>query len=131
MRDSGEPLRRRLDIRELLAHTERSISGSDAARRSFLSVFLIVGLLGTLFGLADSILALLKLLQQNADAGSNLIALLGALKGAFAPSISGVLTSILGTVAYAVYQRDWFAPLAGGFYSLKMLAKNLIAWTAC
>ena len=112
----------RLDIRELLAHTERAISGSDAARRSFLSVFLIVGLLGTLFGLADSILALLKLLQQNADAGSNLIALLGALKGAFAPSISGVLTSILGTVAYAVYQRDWLAPLAG---SLREVTLNL------
>jgi len=103
----------RLDIGELLLHTERMISQGDNARLHFLSIFLIIGLLGTLFGLADSILALLLLLKQSADVGSNLVALLSSLKGAFAPSISGVLTSIIGTGVYAFYNRVYVSPLIG------------------
>jgi len=103
----------RLDIGELLSNTERMISQGDSVRLHFLSIFLIIGLLGTLFGLADSILALLLLLKQDADVGSNLAALLGSLKGAFAPSISGVLTSIVGTGVLAVYNRAYVSPLIG------------------
>ena len=103
----------RLDIGELLSNTERMITQGDSARLHFLSIFLIIGLLGTLFGLADSILALLRLLKQDADVGSNLAALLGSLKGAFAPSISGVMTSIVGTGVYAFYNRVYVSPLIG------------------
>ena len=101
----------RLDIGELLRHTEHVITKDDSVRLHFLSIFLIIGLLGTLFGLADSILALLQLLKQSADVGSNLAALLGSLKGAFAPSISGVLTSIIGTGVFALYNRVYVSPL--------------------
>jgi hypothetical protein len=101
----------RLDIQGLLAYTEHIIGRNNIALRSFLSIFLIVGLLGTLFGLADSIWALLTLLDKSKDAGADLIGLLQSLKGAFAPSISGVLTSVLGTVAFSIYQRHWFSPI--------------------
>ena len=103
----------RLDIGELLRHTEHVITKDDSVRLHFLSIFLIIGLLGTLFGLADSILALLQLLKQSADVGSNLAALLGSLKGAFAPSISGVLTSIIGTGLFALYNHGYVSPLIG------------------
>jgi hypothetical protein len=101
----------RLDVGELLRTTEHRFPEGDSVRRNFLSLFLVVGLLGTLFGLADSILSLLRLMETDSDVSRNLAALLGSLKGAFAPSISGVLASVVGTVVYSVYHKVAVAPL--------------------
>jgi ABC-type transporter Mla subunit MlaD len=102
----------RLEVGELLRHTERELLRGDSFRRNLLSVFLIIGLLGTLFGIADSIISLLRLMaKERGDIVTSLSALLAGLRGAFAPSISGVLASILGTLVYSAHQWSAIAPL--------------------
>jgi hypothetical protein len=104
-----------LDVGELLRHTERTILEREAVRRTRLSIFLILGLLGTLFGLADSIVALLNLMKGNSDAAANMTELLSGLRGAFSPSLSGVMATVLGTYLYSRYQQKNILPLLAEF----------------
>lgn len=104
-----------LDVGELLRHTERSILEREAIRKTRLSIFLILGLLGTLFGLADSIVALLNLMKGNSDAAASMTELLSGLRGAFSPSLSGVMATVLGTFLYSRYQQKHILPLLAEF----------------
>jgi X-X-X-Leu-X-X-Gly heptad repeat protein len=66
--------------------------------QAILNLFVVIGLLGTLFGLADSLSALRP---ENRD---QLNSLLSGLRSAFAPSIWGVACSILCGVLLAVFR---------------------------
>lgn len=101
----------RLDVGELLRHTEAELVGSDIPRRYVLGVFLIFGLLGTLFGLADTIAALVPRDSGDVYVRTNLSAVLRGLRTAFAPSICGVFLSIAATLGFAIYQRRAVQPL--------------------
>src|SRR5205814_1965510 len=99
----------RLDIAELLRHTEARLLAGDPARRYLLGVFIIIGLLGTLFGLADSMAALSGSVS---DLGPRhgLLQVLKGLRSAFAPSIWGIFWSVISTLVFSVYHRSAVAP---------------------
>jgi hypothetical protein len=89
----------RLDVPELTQRTIAVILRDESALRIRLSLFVVLGLLGTLFGLADAVGAFVtpgRVEQVRTQ-------LLSGLKGAFAPSITGVLFSIAGGLLYS-----WF-----------------------
>src|SRR3569833_2892270 len=61
----------RLDIGDLLRHTNAKLFRANTLLRALLSIFVILGLLGTLFGLADTLKALSNLLQHTARLNSD------------------------------------------------------------
>src|SRR5258705_483725 len=80
-----------LDVRALIQNTSNVFLRGNNLHRSLLSTFIVLGLLGTLFGLADA-LSSLDVLTKNgelnsAELNAGLKILLGSLKSAFAPSI--------------------------------------------
>lgn len=107
-----------LDIRGLIKNTSDELLRSNGLLRSLLSIFIILGLLGTLFGLADTLASLDALLHGSARLnndvlGQSLQRLLGTLKSAFAPSIWGVSLTVVGVLLLALYFRVVALPLAG------------------
>ncbi|HZE72490.1 MAG TPA: hypothetical protein VE135_23520 [Pyrinomonadaceae bacterium] len=107
-----------LDIRSLIKNTSDELFRSSGLQRSLLSIFIILGLLGTLFGLADTLASLDTLLHGTAKLdndvlGQSLQRLLGTLKSAFAPSIWGVSLSIIGVLLLSLYLRIIALPLLG------------------
>jgi ABC-type transporter Mla subunit MlaD len=126
-----------LDLRGLLKNTTDELLRSAGLQRSLLSIFIILGLLGTLFGLADTLASLDTLLegttQLNNDAlGQSLRGLLGTLKSAFAPSIWGVSLTIIGVLLLAFYFRIVALPLIGSLerLTLTVWAPELIPTTS-
>ena len=116
----------RLEVSELINHTASNLFRWNSLFRSALAVFIVIGLLGTLFGLTDSLVRLSSELRQNAqtqtstennqaDAASESVTdsstritdalskLMEDIKGAFAPSIWGIIFTITGVVLYGVY----------------------------
>jgi len=91
---------------ELIRHTLQELFRRHHALRTTLAMFIVMGLLGTLFGLADSLAELAPIMQQKSASATALTnneaivvglrALLRELKSAFAPSIWGVGLTILG-----------------------------------
>jgi hypothetical protein len=107
-----------LDVRALVKNTTDRLFRAHSLHRTLLSVFIILGLLGTLFGLADALALLADALQggsqvDNERLNQGLQHLLGSLKGAFGPSILGVLLTVVGVVLFALYLRFVAAPLGG------------------
>jgi hypothetical protein len=107
-----------LDVRSLIKNTSDKLLRSSSLLRSLLSIFIILGLLGTLFGLADTLASLDALLRgsgklDNEILGQSLQHLLGTLKSAFAPSIWGVSLTVVGVLLLAVYIRAIALPLVG------------------
>lgn len=104
----------RLDVGELIKHTSGEVLAFAGPLRSLLAIFIIVGLLGTLFGLADSLSQLAPLVQSesvsNKDLAKALADLLGRLKSAFAPSILGVLFTVAGVALLTLYLHLVAAP---------------------
>lgn len=99
-----------VQIDALLGNTSRRLAKSDPWLRSVLSLFIILGLLGTLLGLAESLSQLSAVSLGNAESSNEslkkgLEILLGKLGGAFAPSIYGVLLTVIGMLIFAAYQR--------------------------
>ncbi len=97
-----------LEIDALIKNTTSRLFRANGFLRSVLSLFIIVGLLGTLFGLAASLAQLPPLMPGDLNTSNQTVAhglgdLLVHLKGAFAPSIIGVFLTILGVVLFAVY----------------------------
>ncbi|HEX7955828.1 MAG TPA: hypothetical protein VF508_02740, partial [Pyrinomonadaceae bacterium] len=107
----------RLDADALLRHTTGEIFSANNSLRSILSTFIVFGVLGTLFGLANS-LAQLKPPEQVAGAAGQAWAsqglgqLLGELQSAFAPSIWGVGFTIIGVFLFNLYLQFSAAPVA-------------------
>jgi chromosome segregation ATPase len=107
----------RLEVSELLNHTTYELFKWNNLLRSVLAVFIVIGLLGTLFGLADSLAQLSPTLgmsnpqQTNEGITHALSHLLTQLKSAFAPSIWGVLFTVLGVLLYSIYLRFACSPV--------------------
>ncbi len=103
----------RLEVGELINHTTSELFKRNSLFRSVLAVFIVIGLFGTLFGLADSLTGLFPALKANmasetsAENSEGMIQALGILlegmKGALAPSICGIFFTILGVILYGAY----------------------------
>ncbi|MFH0992054.1 MAG: hypothetical protein V1799_18770 [bacterium] len=106
----------RLDVSELLRHTSQRLFSYTSFLRGLLGSFIVLGLLGTLIGLADSLIQFSEPIQTSTRAWSNeqirssISNLLLQLRGAFAPSISGVALTIIGVLLYTLYIRFICAP---------------------
>ncbi len=106
-----------MDVNSLLNHTHYKLFGVNTLLKNILSIFIIVGLLGTLFGLADSLARLSPMLgasdigQIKGGIAVALKSLLGDLKNAFAPSIWGVVFTVLGVLMYAAHVNFFCSPL--------------------
>ena len=118
----------RLEVSELINHTTSNLFRWNSLLRSVLAIFIVIGLLGTLFGLTDSLVALSPALKASAEArtptengGASAAAdadsensrqmtkalsdLMDDIKGAFAPSIAGVFFTVLGVILYGIFLR--------------------------
>ena len=103
----------RLEVGELVNHTTSNLLKLNGLLRAVLAMFIIIGLLGTLFGLTDSLTQLSPALEAGAtdetSAENNkkmtqaLSLLLDQMKSAFAPSIWGIGFTIVGVIFYNVY----------------------------
>ena len=116
----------RLEVGELINHTTSELFKWNNLFRSMLAVFIVIGLLGTLFGLADSLTKLSPALKasmvneapiegnQESSANGNttensdrmtqaLGGLLDKMKGALAPSIWGIIFTVGGVILYSFY----------------------------
>lgn len=99
-----------IHIEALVSNTASRLTGNNAWLRSILSLFIILGLLGTLIGLAESLSQLSSISLGNAEFSNEslkvgLETLLGKLGAAFAPSIWGVFLTVVGIIIFAVYLR--------------------------
>ena len=107
----------RLDIGELIKYTNQEIFRRNNLLKSLLASFLVLGLLGTLIGLADSLTGLSPVLGKGvtdgttAELAGGLKKLYEYLKTAFAPSIWGVGTTVLGVLIYSFYLSAICTPL--------------------
>ena len=103
----------RLEVSELINHTNNNLFRWNGLFRSILAVFIVIGLLGTLFGLTDSLTDLSPALKGSAaietptENSERMTQALGNLmdniKGAFAPSILGIFFTVLGVIFYGFY----------------------------
>ena len=106
----------RLEVSELINHTTSNLLKWNGLLRSVLAVFIVIGLLGTLFGLTDSLTSITRVspvletsVTDETSTGNNeemtqaLSQLFHEMKGALAPSISGIIFTILGIIVYNVY----------------------------
>jgi len=97
----------RLEVDNLILHTSRQFFQHNGFLRSLLALFIVIGLLGTLFGLADSLARLADPLQAEGWNEEQLKISLGSLllnlRGAFAPSLLGVLLTVIGVIIYSAY----------------------------
>ena len=111
----------RLDVGELINHSTSSLLKWNGLLRSVLALFIVLGLLGTLFGLADSLTDLepaLKPESAGATAADNaeemtdaLRKLLGSMKGALAPSIWGIGFTIAGVIFFGIHVQLFCHPI--------------------
>ncbi len=90
----------RLEVAELIKHTAARVYRTHALLRSVLAVFIIIGLLGTLIGLSSSLaqlspLSLGSAVESSTQLSQGLNQLLRELKGAFVPSIWGVMVTFI------------------------------------
>ena len=103
----------RLEVSELVNHTTSNLFRWNSLFRSVLAVFIVIGLLGTLFGLTDSLTDLSPALKESTanetstENSERMTQALGNLmddvKGAFAPSIWGIIFTVLGVILYGIY----------------------------
>ena len=103
----------RLEVGELINHTTSNLFRWNSLFRSVLAVFIVIGLLGTLFGLTDSLTDLSPALKKSAaietstENSERMTQALGDLmddiRGAFAPSIWGIFFTVLGVILYGIY----------------------------
>jgi len=107
----------RFEVSELLGHTTHILFQENNLLRSVLASFIVLGLLGTLFGLADSLAHLSPVLgtsgfqKTNEGITYSLGQLLSHIKSAFAPSIWGVTFTVIGVFLYGFYLRFVCSPV--------------------
>jgi len=100
----------RLEVRQRLSSTSEEIFRSNARLKAILSIFIVIGLLGTLYGLADA-LATLSADDLLNFQPSIVRDLLGRLETALAPSIWGVGSTVLGVWIYGAYLNSVCHPV--------------------
>jgi hypothetical protein len=104
----------RLEIGELLKHTANVIFKENSILKGVLSSYIIIGLLGTLIGLANSLGNFQPKNFDIKDSSSivpGIFDMLDCLKGAFAPSICGILFTLLGIFFLMIYLHFCCSPL--------------------
>lgn len=96
----------RLDADLLVKNTVNKVCDNVDIIKSFISVFLVIGILGTLVGLAISIGSFngdsFLINAQANHTAAELSALFSNLRGAFAPSMWGVGSTIIFVLAYTM-----------------------------
>ncbi|MCI0489787.1 MAG: hypothetical protein L0229_24620 [Blastocatellia bacterium] len=106
----------RLEVSELIKYTTNELFKINGLLRSLLATFIVIGLLGTLFGLADSLSQLSPIspgvsVQSNEQISTGLTLLLIQLKSAFAPSIWGISFTIIGLFIFTLYLQLGCSPV--------------------
>lgn len=106
-----------LDVNSLIKTTNNELISGSAGFRAVLSLFIILGLLGTLTGLAFSLSDFSNILPTGENLTQQslskaLTSLLPKLGGSFATSIIGVAFTIIGVIFFTIYQYLWVYPLA-------------------
>jgi hypothetical protein len=101
----------RLDTGELISVTEQSLLNTSSVLRYLLSVFVVLGLLGTLLGLIGSSRDLAGAIERTGDVHDALRQILQNLGAAFVPSVWGVFCSIAGTSLLALHQGVVIGPV--------------------
>lgn len=101
--------RSELNIQALLKSSSARIAAVIQPMRAVLSLFIVLGLLGTLFGLSTSLGKLSTIPEGSLTSGNSLstgyFEMLKQLSGAFTPSILGVALTIIGVAIFAFLQR--------------------------
>lgn len=87
-----------LDASELIRKSDEQVCLLDSPLRNTIGIFVVLGLLGTLFSVADAITLL------SGGGKTDVHQFLRELSGAFAPSLTGVLISIVCALSYAWLQ---------------------------
>jgi biopolymer transport protein ExbB/TolQ len=115
-----------LEVGELLKFTGKAVFKANVVLRAVLATFIIIGLLGTLFGLAEN-LPNLQITSDNLPTD-----FFSHLSNAFGPSILGVFLTIFGVLIYNVFLRMDFQPLIQKleYFTLTIWVPNLIPTTA-
>lgn len=100
----------RLETQQRLSSAASQIFRENARLKAILSVFIVIGLLGTLYGLAVALgtLSANNLLNFKP---SVVRTLLGRLKTALAPSIWGVFLTVIGVFIYSYYVNAVCRPI--------------------
>ena len=95
----------RLEAEALIKHTELKLFNESIRLKNILSSFIVIGLLGTLIGMSDSLgkfneesINITKLVSQD-------------LPSAFIPSIWGVISTIVGMMFYSRLVHSYYTPL--------------------
>jgi len=105
----------RLEVDTLINNTSHNIFRYNQFLKSILSSFIIIGLMGTLLGLSISLHQIAPALNCQAKSDPMVLAslqnLFGNLKGAFTPSLIGVLFTIIGILSYGLYLHLFCAPV--------------------
>jgi len=95
----------RLEAEALIKHTELKLFNESIRLKNILSSFLVIGLLGTLMGMSDS-------LGKFSDEAINVTKLVSQdLPSAFVPSIWGVISTIVGMLLYSRLVHTYYTPL--------------------
>lgn len=120
-----------IDVPSLIDNTNSRITAPNSSLRSLLSLFIILGLLGTLIGLAATLSSLSLGNEQLTSTilEQRLQELLGKLGSAFAPSILGVFLTVLGVLFFfSFYLRRFSIPVCELLerYTLTNWAPNLL-----
>ena len=120
----------RLEVGELINHTTSELFKRNSLFRSVLAVFIVIGLFGTLFGLADSLTGLFPALKasvasetstENSERMTQALGiLLEGMKGALAPSICGIFFTILGVILYGTYLQFACHPIKAALERLTL-----------
>lgn len=117
----------RLDADLLVKNTVNKVCDSVDIIKSFISVFLVIGILGTLVGLAISIGSFngdsFLINAQATNTAAELSKLFGNLKGAFAPSMWGVGSTILFVLLYTIFIQQSINKLEN-----KLTADTIKVW---
>lgn len=120
----------RIDSGELIKHTYGVLMKTGGLLKGILSMFIVLGLLGTLLGLAGTLLNLqsslnhLSMEQVNSvvvkEVIQSLQGMFTLLSSAFYPSIWGVGFTILGVFLFNLYQRMICIPLKNTLSNLTL-----------
>ncbi|MFZ4856289.1 MAG: MotA/TolQ/ExbB proton channel family protein [Desulfuromonadaceae bacterium] len=95
----------RLEAEALIKHTELKLFNESIRLKNILSSFIVIGLLGTLMGMSDS-------LGKFNDESINVTKLVSQdLPSAFIPSIWGVISTIVGMLFYSRLVHTYYTPL--------------------
>ena len=107
----------RLEVQQLLQYTSNRLLADNMWLKNIMSIFIVIGLLGTLIGLSISLVQLMPALgglssMQSANLlNQSMIDVMNSLKGAFAPSIWGIFLTILSVIIFSYYLKDNCLPV--------------------